>query len=225
MKCSVPDLTDREAHVWLVPLVADENAASGTGLGSEELERANSFRSAADRDAYIARRVALRAILAGYTSKSAEELTFHRSRSGRESLAEPARSRLDFSSSSSGATALIAVARGVKIGVDIEQRKTGLPYLQLAEFTFGMATQIEMTRARDPVGEFLRAWTTLEARIKLIGSGLATTLDEGNARSLVNMPGYLAPLEAGTDYEACLAASSELSALRTFQYDRWTLNA
>jgi 4'-phosphopantetheinyl transferase len=145
----------------------------------------------------LARRAILRDLLSRYLDCGPGELVLARTGSGRPELAWP-RSGLSFSVSSSGETALFAIANGAAIGVDIEESRrcadlTGAERLFLADAERRIVCKLE-PRSRGTA--LLQLWTLKEALAKAIGTGLGTDPTElefdfepGRPPSVVAPPG------------------------------------
>lgn len=92
---------------------------------------------------------------------------------GRPALAEA--SALDFNWSHSGHLALVAVARGITPGVDIERLRPRPRAWALAQRYFTPAEAAALSRLAPQEREvaFLRLWTAKEAVLKALGHGLS----------------------------------------------------
>jgi 4'-phosphopantetheinyl transferase len=98
---------------------------------------------------------------------------------GRPALAAIHGDVLDFNWSHSGDHALVAVARGIAPGVDIERRRPRPKALEIAQRFFS-SDEIAVLASAAPErrGEvFLDIWTAKEALLKAHGSGLSFGLD------------------------------------------------
>ena len=164
-------------------------------------------------------RAPLCAVLGGYLGLPAAAVALVAGEHGRPELA-PAHDRaLRFNWSHSGDRALIAVARGISPGIDLEQRRPRAHALELARrfFTADEAAALaglpEATRSL----AFLEQWTAKEAVLKSLGRGIAFglhRLDVGGAGAplaLTWLDGddaaawQLQPLDVGTQHVATLA--------------------
>ncbi|HEY2158143.1 MAG TPA: hypothetical protein VGH33_21115, partial [Isosphaeraceae bacterium] len=110
-----------EVHVWRVALdrADDMLARLGSTLSDDERARGERFRSERDRARFLVSRAALRAILSRYAGRPAAALAFLAGPHGKPSLAGAG--AIEFNLSHSGDLALVAVAAGVRVGVDVEQ--------------------------------------------------------------------------------------------------------
>jgi 4'-phosphopantetheinyl transferase len=194
-------------HVWLVPVArAPERVAI---LGDEERERARRFRFDAARRRFVVSHVALRLILGRLTGVRPDDLRFAR-RCGRCGSTDhgkphlPGSLGIDFSLAHSDGLALIAVARGRRVGVDVERVRRRADVLAVARHAFSPAERLEIESASNDEerrAAFFRCWTRKEAYLKAIGVGLAGGLDGvvgpgWQIRSVRAPPGYLAAVAA-----------------------------
>jgi 4'-phosphopantetheinyl transferase len=141
----------------------------------------------------VARRSLLRAILASYVGEKPEALQFAYGALGKPQLAWPVASDpVQFNLSDCEALAVVAVARGIGVGVDVE-RVRGLPDMEaIAERFFSASEQAAFRRvaAPDRPGAFFRCWTRKECYLKAGGGGLTAPLD----RFDVSLERYDVPL-------------------------------
>jgi len=208
-----------EAHVWRVPLdVGEADVAAHRALLSED-ERAKADRFYFDRDRrkYTVARGTLRTLLARYFSSDPRAFTFAYGERGKPSIEGDVR----FNVSHSGEVALLAFARGVELGVDVEQVRADIDIPGLARISFSPEERAALFAC--PVEERLTAfyalWTRKEAYIKAIGLGLAMPLDgftvtctpeatlvrvESDPREAAHWRMW--SFDAGADYPCALAA-------------------
>jgi 4'-phosphopantetheinyl transferase len=196
---NVPDcpvLSDNEIHVWhqtLAPESADvENFRSL--LSTDELQRAGRFRFDADRKEYSVSRGTLRALLGSYLNVPPQELRFSHSAYGRPSLlAETSANTLDFNISHSGEVALLAFARGRRIGIDVEKVRRDFATSEIAERFFSTAERAALRELPQEQRHeaFFRCWTRKEAFIKALGEGLSHPLDQFDVSLAPGLPAAL----------------------------------
>jgi 4'-phosphopantetheinyl transferase len=204
-------------ELWLVSLAVDAPLEGEALLDDQERERAARFAFERDRHRYVRAHVALRHVLGLRTGRPPGSLRFEAGAFGKPRLRDAP--RCAFSLSHSGDQALVALAAGGEIGVDLEAQSRSLRDVDalarqcLSErerFHFDATPEAERELA------FLRAWTRKEACLKALGTGLQvepssfdTGLDacerrvrittlEGVAdvvvHSLAPMPGWIAAL-------------------------------
>lgn len=137
-----------EVHVWRADLDAGRRPDADK-LPDDERRRAKAIVAAERRRRWIASRWALREALARYLGGDPAAVELHLGRRGKPRLGGDA--PLRFSLSHSGEVALIAVATGREVGVDVE-------------------------RHGDRPADFYADWTRREAAAKCFGGGLGEPL-------------------------------------------------
>ena len=168
-------------HVWLVTLADVPSDGAADMLTPDEREQASRFMSAALTRGFIAKRAALRQILATYTSVHAADLAFRTSAHGKPHLLDRdgAASTIEFNVSDAGRYALVAVAMRRAIGVDIEAIRHIEDADDIVEHHFSAIERAAYRRLapeQRPTA-FFNAWTRKEAFIKAVGLGLHLSLD------------------------------------------------
>jgi 4'-phosphopantetheinyl transferase len=159
----------------------------------------------------LAGHVALRLLLGELTGCAPESLRFERrcghcggSGHGKPRLAGD--TGLDFSLSHSGGLVLIAAARGLRVGADVERVRSRTDVLAIAR---GSLSPRERRAVESPATDaaqreaFFRCWTRKEAYLKGLAVGLAGGLDTDpdeasgwEVRSLTAPRGYAAAVAA-----------------------------
>ncbi|MGQ9490513.1 MAG: 4'-phosphopantetheinyl transferase family protein [Anaerolineae bacterium] len=195
-------------HLWRVMLNTGEDVLLSLQalLGEDERVRAERFRFPCDRRRYIVAHSALRLILSRYCGRPPQAIRFQYNPHGKPLLAPDLQNDggpLHFNLSHSDELALIGLALGGQIGVDIERVRPELADERLAERFFSPR---EVAKLRSlPAGEqpeaFFRYWTCKEALVKACGSGLSLPLDRFDISVAPDTPA--APLSvAGAPVEA-----------------------
>jgi 4'-phosphopantetheinyl transferase len=98
---------------------------------------------------------------------------------GKPLLDGPAGDTIDLSVAHSGAVAVVAVATGARVGVDVEVVRPRVRLDRLAARVLAPADLATWQRIADPdaaLRVFLRAWTTKEAYLKGLGIGVTRSL-------------------------------------------------
>jgi 4'-phosphopantetheinyl transferase len=123
-------------------------------------------------------RAPLRAVLAGYLGTTPGALALVEGEHGRPALAAP-HAALAFNWSHSGGHAVVAVARGIVPGVDLERLRPRPRALEIARRYFCPAEADALAALPGPQRDeaFLGLWTAKEAVLKALGRGLAFGLD------------------------------------------------
>lgn len=233
---TTPALPPGEVHLWRIPL----DLPADVRLAPDEERRAMSFHKEADRRRFRAARGALRAILGRYVDAPPASLAFAaRCRvCGAEDHGKPrlAEGGPAFSLSHAGGLALLAVARGAEVGVDVEAVRRDLDHEAIAAevFTPRERATLAAAPADQRAGLFCSVWTLKEACVKAMGHGLVvpaggTPLRElevlgpdGAPRARVEAPGgarfALRALEPAPGYLGAVAVEGTALAVRGFEF-------
>ena len=187
-----------EVHIWRVRL----NRGQAPPPTGEEAERAARFLTPALRRRYLRAHAALRAILGSVTAAPPE---FAVREKGKPYLVSAPEVR--FNLAHSGEMALVAVARDVEVGVDIERVRPLPEYAAIAQRYFPPG-HAQPAGVRD----FFRHWTRFEALLKAHGAGLygAGTTPPG--------VWCVTDLDAGPRFTAALAMEGPLLTVRIHEY-------
>jgi 4'-phosphopantetheinyl transferase len=171
-----------DAHVWSAPLdqPADMIAKLAPLLSRDEYQRAERFHRPTDRRRFIAGRGILRRIISVYLALAPDEVRFVYNEYGKPFISDDQNlGALSFNLSHSNCMALYAVARGRRVGVDIEYMREDFATLEVAERFFSK-DEVEALKAA-PVDRrteaFFNCWSRKEAYIKAIGMGVSYPLD------------------------------------------------
>jgi 4'-phosphopantetheinyl transferase len=199
-------------HVWRVDVERIAGRQAWRALSEGEVTRARRFHSPCDRERFVARRAALRAILAAYLGRPARSLCFSSAPGGKPLLVPaPGEAALHFSLSASDRLVLCAVSADCRLGVDVERVRSDHDIEGPARLCFSraqLATLLELPPALRHA-RFFRLWTSLEAALKALGVGLAGLtpggLEAGRLAGwsrydgLAPCPGYVGALVAEGD--------------------------
>jgi 4'-phosphopantetheinyl transferase len=162
--------------LWSLPVPPPGRAEAWTGaLSAEEGARADRFRLAADRAAYVAAHALLRALLAAH---GVPRPRFAAGPWGRPELADAA-VPLRFSLTHTRRLVAAAVAWRDDVGVDAETTDPALDATGLAARFFAPAEAAMLRNLPVPArpDTFCRLWTLKEAFAKAVGRGLSVPLD------------------------------------------------
>jgi 4'-phosphopantetheinyl transferase len=194
-------------------------------LSADENARMRAFHFEKDRDNFLFARSMLRILLASYLGVSPAELRFAYSAHGKPSLATSS-DDLEFNLSHSNGNLLIAITRGRKIGVDIEQIRDDVNVTEIAERFFSLAERKALSQEFDysQRDAFFRCWAQKEAWLKARGDGLSFPLSafdvlsspQAEAVRLVTRPDpaealrwSIIRISAPAGYAAAVAISNE----------------
>ncbi len=174
------DLSPYHVDVWLTSTELEEERvySYAKSLTETELGRARKFKLAAKYREYVITRGLLRELLYKVAGLDLAGVDFSYGAHGKPGLA--GRADIVFNVSHSHGLALVALATGGRLGVDLEQVKPGVAWRELAERYFS-AAEGRALQARAP-SEHPRAgcacWTRKEAFIKALGAGLSHGLTQ-----------------------------------------------
>jgi len=165
-----------------------------SGLTPGELARAGRLRNPDDRARFVAARGLLRQLLGSYLSCPPSEVPLEYGEQGKPVL--PAPEPLHFNLSHAGTTALLAVARQARVGVDVE-RVRPLAHVDRVARRVLTPEELAVWTALPPdrrLEDFFERWVRLEALAKMIGCGVWRLLADRPqgvppARYLVLSPG------------------------------------
>jgi 4'-phosphopantetheinyl transferase len=197
-----------EVHVWrarldLAGVPASESAKPTPG----EAARAARFHSEDEGRRYLRSHLALRAILGSVlggilNSPAAARLEFAVTEKGKPYL--PFAPEVRFSLSRSRDLALIALALGMDVGVDVERMRPMPDCLAVAARFFppSEAAALQETPAERRELEFFRRWTRIEAVLKARGIGLHGAGEE------LEGPWTVREVDVGPGFAGAVAAQS-----------------
>jgi 4'-phosphopantetheinyl transferase len=185
-----------EVHLWawaFPPGAADLGAADLGAhlevLDQQERERVRRFHFAADRERYAVAHTNLRKILGAYLNQLPETICFRTNRFGKPELAGEA--SLHFSLSHSRSIAVLAVAHGQPVGVDVEDVRPVEPEVADMHFSALELSHLKQLHGDAWLSGFYRCWTRKEAILKAEGVGLSRALDSFDVGLLPDEPPQL----------------------------------
>ncbi|MBW8724034.1 MAG: 4'-phosphopantetheinyl transferase superfamily protein [Inquilinus limosus] len=200
MPSGFPDLPAGQVQVWRLNTDRDPQAGLAV-LSAEERQRAGRFRTGLLRARYVAAHAALRLLLGRALDVPAEQLRFRQNAWGKPGLTE---GDLRFNLSHSGPWAVVALARGIEVGVDVEA-VSHPPPLEVAGIAYSAAERAALAGLSGPAlaAAFYAVWTRKEALSKGIGrgfsfdfTGFTVSADPAERTSRPALP----PDLAGTDW-------------------------
>ncbi len=172
-----PKLVTGDVHAWVVPLDVSQQDYERlvATLSPDERQRASEFRLEEPRRRFAVARGTLRRLLSGYMNASPTGIEFKVEGNQKPRLAEKHdATNLRFNVSHSGSLALIGVALGCELGIDIERIRNIKNMEQLARRYFhpNEIDDLLTISTADRNDAFLQCWTAKEAILKAIGLGI-----------------------------------------------------
>jgi 4'-phosphopantetheinyl transferase len=193
---STPDvqaLTPNSVQIWRVPvqMTEDTRQVLESSLAPDERERAGRFHLPADRNRFLAAHGSLRDILARTLDCEAHQLEFSKGEHGKPCLVPE--QGLEFNLAHSGDFSLIALARGRRVGIDVERVRSGISSNVISRQYFSKAevADLESLPLEQRETAFFTCWTRKEAYIKARGLGLSLPLESFDVSLLPPEPASL----------------------------------
>lgn len=234
---SPPPLESGEVHLWRVAIPEPARIPPGwLGLlDAEEQERVARKRIPLDARRVLTSRASLRLLLGGYLDVPPASVSIAAAANGKPHLAtRPAASPLEFNVSHSGDWVVLAFARGLPLGVDVECHRE-LEFTALVNGFFSPQERESWSRlpAAEHTQAFFSAWTRKEAYLKGLGLGLFKSLDSFSVAfggdpapeliwcaSDASAPQRwrIASIDLAPGYSCALAVASAATALHTFTF-------
>ena len=162
-------------HVDLTPHPTNELEALRL-LDGEERGRSEGFRYPRHRRQFVLCRAAVRSILCDRLGCENEELAFHTLEHGKPfAVLKGKAAPISFNTSHSGSHGLIALANRGRLGVDVEERcgQRDLDAIIGDVFTVPEQADLASVTGSCKLYLFYKLWTTKEACIKALGTGLS----------------------------------------------------
>ena len=229
-----------EIHLWRISLASqlDEDVRLKKLLFPEELDQAGRYRFVRDQRRFIIRRAVLRQLLAACLAISPLAVRMKFGVHGKPVVSGQADGGdLRFNCSHSGDWALIALARGRELGVDLEQHRPMTDAADVAKnfFTFAEISELNSLPSALKTAGFFNCWTRKEAFVKALGLGLAYPLNRFAVSLSPEKPAALLAvaddpaalekwgmisLEVAPDYSAALVFEGKSAVLKYFTWNR-----
>lgn len=174
--CRCGSFRAEQASIFVVNPASVDLDRCWAVLDRGEIARAQSYYFEGDRRAFVTTRASLRHAIGAITGIEPANLRFGVGAWGKPFVAFPALPcDLDFSVAHGREVALVAVACGGRIGIDVECQRDVEDWYQIATKTFGSewVNRLAMLDADRRTKLFLRCWTVTEAYAKATGLGLA----------------------------------------------------
>ena len=164
-----------EVHVWTADLGGLEGE-EGSVLSDAEQARAGRFVDAVVRRRFVLAHGMLRRLLGGYLGLDPARIEFTAGPQGKPVLAgDAARQGLRFNLSHSGDAAVVAIACGREVGIDVERPRPVANVAAISRRFFTADEHATLMRLPAAAREraFLACWTRKEAVMKAHGKGMA----------------------------------------------------
>jgi 4'-phosphopantetheinyl transferase len=178
------ELSEGEVHLWYVRPDDIEDAsllaAYDALLTPAERARRDRYMFERNRREYLLTRALVRTTLSRYAPVAPEAWTFRENQWGRPQVALAEHDGLVFNLSNTRGLIACVVAKGLEIGVDVEDTERGGATVGIADRFFSprevAALHAQPEKAQK--SRFFDYWTLKEAYIKARGMGLAIPLDQ-----------------------------------------------
>lgn len=176
-----PTLTDTGLHLWRMLLTEGEVCGDADDLAllsAQQVERMQRLRQPAHQCRYLRTQARCRRILGRYVEIAPDALSFHHGPAGKPMLdcdgAPP-----EFNLSTTGDLAVLAVSATRQIGIDCELEREHNDIIGIGRRMFDedCVAALSALTGTARVRAFHLHWTTLEARVKADGRGLARHRD------------------------------------------------
>ncbi|MEB3341542.1 4'-phosphopantetheinyl transferase superfamily protein [Okeania sp.] len=173
------ELSPNNVHIWRANLKLSPSQIEKllTILSSDEIERANKFHFARDKNRFIIARAKLRKIISHYLNIEPQKLQFSYSDRGKPYLKNTS---ILFNLSHSQDLALYGITKVNLIGIDLEYIRPMNDAENLAKRFFSAQEYnfISELPSEKKQETFFKLWTCKEAYLKATGDGLAGGLEK-----------------------------------------------
>jgi 4'-phosphopantetheinyl transferase len=212
--------------LWWVDLDGSGAIADASALSDDERRRAAALRHEVDRRRFVARRAALRDLIAGYLGTDAAAATIATTAAGKPFVVGA--NALDFNCSSSGSVAALVFASGARVGVDVEQR-VGSQWEAFPLARFLSPAELDRLAAEPPARRDRLAatmWVLKEAVGKATGLGFSASPTGIGLRGDIAAPAVELTRDftdfADTDWRARLVADEPFRVAAVALDREWT---
>jgi 4'-phosphopantetheinyl transferase len=175
-------MLENQTDIWLIyiPDVVNYSPYYEQLLVNEEKEKANHFVFLKDKLRYVITHGILRLLLSDYLNLSSRQIVLKNNSYGKPYLStENHPESLFFNLSHSNLGIVLAFAKSMDLGIDLEFVKKDIPFLDIAKHFFSQFEYQELlsTPEISRIQAFYHGWTRKEAFIKAKGKGLSIPLD------------------------------------------------
>jgi len=227
-------LSDETIDVWGLILDGSRGCLDQCGrwLCEEEWVKASRFVREEDRRRYLFAHGSLRFLLGRQLGIDPDTVAFQRGVTGKPALCERTHRQagIAFNLSHAHGRALVALAKGSEVGVDLERVREEVDTVALSGRFYSPSEHKAVQEARDEdrAGTFFRYWVAKEAVLKAQGIGLSSiqqceiVLAASSARSSVCAPigspiqldWTIQHLSCGAEWEGAVVAKGTAWSLR-----------
>lgn len=223
---------------WSLDRLPSAITTLGKVLSADERTRANRFKRPGDRGRFIVGRAALRILLGRALEIEPSEIIFRYGLQGKPLLSDSCNPiDLQFNLAHSGGLAVLAMARGARVGVDVEEIRPmeNAEGLMARFFAPAEAAEWNLLGEGDRLAGFFHGWTRKEAFIKATGQGLsqslkgfAVSLTPGRPAGLVEVEGdpeeagrwTISDVDTGSGFSGALAVEGRDWGIRSWDANR-----
>jgi 4'-phosphopantetheinyl transferase len=211
---AVPPLRDGCCQVWWTrPAAADDSRLLGL-LDDAELARHGRLLREEDRARFLAAHALARILAARHTGVRPRAIAWAAGAPHVKPRFAGAAAALEVSLSHSAERVVVAISRGVEVGVDVERVGAAPEEDSLAESVLGANELRELSAVAPPLraAAFCRYWTRKEAVLKAAGVGLSVEPEliavtpPGRPAGLVSWSGPARPARAVHLYDLAVEA-------------------
>jgi 4'-phosphopantetheinyl transferase len=177
---SAPQLDVGDVHVWRLDTEDVRHSLSSlvSLLTVDERQRASKFKFKDDSETFVAAHSALRILVARYLGTLPASVGFEKDHLGKPQLDSAAYSEhYRFNISHTNGTTLIAISRGIEVGIDVEAIRKIERRIAEQQLTQDELKRISTLPVDDWMETFYTCWTRKEAVLK--GEGLGLRIDPG----------------------------------------------
>lgn len=170
-------LTDRDLHLWRIPLTDQLTTKYLSMLDAAEKARAERFYFDKDREHFILSHGVMREMLSGYLQCNPRAIEYAFNEHRKPFIKNTV---LQFNLSHSHDMAVLAVTKNTEVGVDIEYQQRDRSTLDIAKRFYSpleYKNLIALPEAQQTQA-FFNIWSRKEAFIKALGRGLSYPLDQ-----------------------------------------------
>ena len=211
-------LAEGEIHLWRISLVASKSTLDllETILTPDESVRAKRFIDPKKAEDFIVARARLRQVLGQYLNINPASLVFSYNDKGKPALHTRHDSEFTFNLAHSGEWALLALARGAEIGVDLEQIDQKVDYSQIAEQFFNPKEKaaVEKFPPQRQRRGFYRVWVQKEAGLKRNGFGFSGDL----STDTLDQQEFSRLFPISINYLGAIATNSEPCTIQRYRF-------